>query len=48
MITMNTLIQNILVLVALALAIVFIVRKFFWKPTKSKKACGGDDACGCH
>jgi len=45
---MNTLIQNILVVVALVFAIVFIARKFFWKSAKSKKACGGDDGCGCH
>lgn len=48
MITMNTLIQNILVGVALILALIFIVRKYFWKPAKSKKACGSDDGCGCH
>lgn len=45
---MNAIIQNILVLVALVFAITFMVRKFFRKPTKSKKVCGGDDGCGCH
>lgn len=45
---MNTLIQNILVFASMALAISFLVRKFFWKKTASKKACGGDDGCGCH
>ncbi|WP_152611400.1 FeoB-associated Cys-rich membrane protein [Psychroserpens mesophilus] len=46
---MNNLIQNILVFSALSIAIVFLVRKFIWKPRKvSTKACGGDDGCGCH
>lgn len=46
---MNTLIQNILVFSALALALAFLVRKFIWPPKKkSAKACGGDDGCGCH
>ncbi|WP_100611179.1 FeoB-associated Cys-rich membrane protein [Confluentibacter lentus] len=45
---MNTIIQNILVVVAVGLAIIFMVRKFIWKPTKSKKGCGGNDGCGCH
>jgi hypothetical protein len=45
---MNTIIQNILVFTAMALAISFIIRKFFWKKSVSKKSCGGDDGCGCH
>ncbi|MBF8148906.1 FeoB-associated Cys-rich membrane protein [Winogradskyella sp. F6397] len=46
---MNTIIQNILVFTALALAVLFLIRKFFWSPKKkSSKACGGDDGCGCH
>ncbi|AUP79200.1 FeoB-associated Cys-rich membrane protein [Flavivirga eckloniae] len=45
---MNTIIQNILVFTALALAFGFLFKKFFWKKAKSKKACGGDDGCGCH
>jgi F0F1-type ATP synthase membrane subunit b/b' len=45
---MNTVIQNILVLIAVVFALAFIVKKFFWKPAKSKKACSGDDGCGCH
>ena len=44
---MNTIIQNILVFIAMAVAILFIAKKFFWKKTSSKKACG-DDGCGCH
>nr|WP_273289762.1 FeoB-associated Cys-rich membrane protein [Winogradskyella sp.] len=45
---MNTLIQNILVFFALGLALLFLVRKFIWKPkSKSSSACGTDD-CGCH
>ncbi|WP_306349562.1 FeoB-associated Cys-rich membrane protein [Flavobacterium sp. '19STA2R22 D10 B1'] len=38
-------IQEILVLVALVIAVAFLVRKFFWKKKKSKN-CGGPD-CGC-
>jgi hypothetical protein len=39
-------IQEIIAFVALAIAVAFLVRKFFWKK-KSKKNCGDDD-CGCH
>tara|TARA_R110002049_G_scaffold309094_1_gene516821 strand:+ start:14632 stop:14769 length:138 start_codon:yes stop_codon:yes gene_type:complete len=45
---MNTIIQNILVFTAIACAVVFLVKKFLWKKSKSKKACGSDDGCGCH
>ncbi|MBJ6368242.1 FeoB-associated Cys-rich membrane protein [Snuella sedimenti] len=45
---MNTIIQNILVFTALTLAIVFLVKKFFWKKPAPKKSCGGNDGCGCH
>jgi len=45
---MNGLIQNILVFSALALAVVFLVKKFFFKSSKAKKNCGSDDNCGCH
>lgn len=44
---MNTIIQNILVMAAVAFAVVFLLKKFFWKKTKSKKVCG-NDGCGCH
>ena len=50
---MNLVFQNILVFVVFMTAVVFLIRKFFWKPRKtavSKKApgsCGGSD-CGCH
>jgi len=44
---MNTIIQNILVFTAVILAVVFLVKKFFFKTPKTKKACGTDD-CGCH
>ncbi|SEP78940.1 Virus attachment protein p12 family protein [Hyunsoonleella jejuensis] len=41
-------VQNILVFSALAIAIVFLVKKFVWSPKKkSSKSCGIDD-CGCH
>jgi len=39
-------IQPILMGFAVAAALVFLIRKFFWKK-KSKKNCGEDD-CGCH
>jgi len=51
---MNTMIQNILAFTVLAFALVFIVKKFIWKPNKkttnpdSYRDCGGDDGCGCH
>jgi hypothetical protein len=45
---MNTTIQTLLVIAALSLAVWFLVKKFFWKKSKSKKACGKDDGCGCH
>lgn len=45
---MNTIIQNILIFIALGIALTFLVRKFIWKPKKkSSKACG-NDGCGCH
>lgn len=45
---MNDIIQNILVLTALTVSLVFIVKKFIWKPKKkTSKACG-NDSCGCH
>lgn len=45
---MNDIIQNILVFTAMVLAMTFLIKKFFWKKSKPKKACGGDDGCGCH
>jgi hypothetical protein len=47
---MNTIVQNILVFLALALAVWFLLRKygiFPKKKTVNSKACGQDD-CGCH
>jgi len=44
---MNTIIQNILVLITLVLAIAFLVNKHFFKKQKSEKPCGTDD-CNCH
>lgn len=47
---MNTIIQNILVFSAVGVALLFLVRKYIWKPKKvtTTKACGTDDGCGCH
>lgn len=36
--------QQIAVYVILAVAVLFLIRKYFWK--KKKKNCGGSD-CGC-
>ncbi len=46
---MNSLIQNILVFTALSFAVLFLVRKYFWKKASkaSERSCGTDD-CGCH
>ncbi|WP_152611501.1 FeoB-associated Cys-rich membrane protein [Psychroserpens damuponensis] len=47
---MNTIIQNILVFIAVALAILFLLNKYGVLPKKKaskSKACGQDD-CGCH
>nr|WP_299363437.1 FeoB-associated Cys-rich membrane protein [Winogradskyella sp.] len=51
---MNTVIQNILVFAALGLALVFLYRKFFWKPKRATtsdpdnyRGCG-NNGCGCH
>ena len=43
---MTPIIQNILVTITVLLAVLFLVKKFFWKKSKAKKACGNDD-CGC-
>ncbi len=45
---MNTIIQNILVVIAIILALGFFIKKLFLKNQKSKKECGGGDNCGCH
>ncbi|AWI25025.1 FeoB-associated Cys-rich membrane protein [Flavobacterium pallidum] len=39
-------IQEILAFSTLALALAFLVRKFFFKKKKSAKNCGSD-SCGC-
>ncbi|MBK0369720.1 FeoB-associated Cys-rich membrane protein [Flavobacterium agrisoli] len=39
--------QEIVAFLILALAILFLIRKFFWK-SKKKKNCGDKDDCGCH
>ncbi|MFI1744878.1 FeoB-associated Cys-rich membrane protein [Thalassobellus sediminis] len=45
---MNIIIQNILVFFTLGIALLFLIKKYFWKKPTPKKACGGDDGCGCH
>jgi hypothetical protein len=44
---MNVVFQNILVFAAVGLAVAFLIKKFFCKKPKPKKACG-NDGCGCH
>lgn len=46
---MNDLIQNGLVLLVFLTAVGYLVRKYFWKSTKTskkEKACG-TSGCGC-
>ncbi|WP_290701184.1 FeoB-associated Cys-rich membrane protein [Lacinutrix sp.] len=43
---MSTILQNIVVFIILGFAVLFLVKKSFWKK-KSKKSCGTDD-CGCN
>ncbi len=38
--------QEIIAFIALGIAIVFLIKKFFFKK-KNSKNCGSDD-CGCH
>ncbi|MEO6347294.1 MAG: FeoB-associated Cys-rich membrane protein [Aquaticitalea sp.] len=45
---MNTILQNILTFLALAFAIVFLLKKFVLKKAKTDKGCGSGDDCGCH
>jgi plastocyanin domain-containing protein len=48
-IEMNDTIQIILALTALALALGFLIKKFFWKKRKSKKAFNDAHDCDkCH
>ncbi|MGC6432359.1 MAG: FeoB-associated Cys-rich membrane protein [Jejuia sp.] len=44
---MNEILQNTLVFTSVALAALFLFKKFFWKKPKPKKACG-NDSCGCN
>jgi len=45
---MNTIIQNILVYCALGLSLIYIIRRFIWKPKKKTSKVCGNDGCGCH
>jgi F0F1-type ATP synthase membrane subunit b/b' len=45
---MNELLQNILALTALLIALLFLVKKFFWKKSKPKKGIGEHDCNNCH
>ncbi|MEY8849349.1 FeoB-associated Cys-rich membrane protein [Psychroserpens sp. XS_ASV72] len=47
---MNTIIQNILVFITLALALQYLIRKFVLptRKTPSSKGCSDNDSCGCH
>ncbi|WP_084157725.1 FeoB-associated Cys-rich membrane protein [Flavobacterium frigidarium] len=39
--------QEIIAFIILALAVGFLVKKYFFKKKKSSKSCSSDD-CGCH
>jgi large-conductance mechanosensitive channel len=39
--------QEIIAFIILAVAVGFLIKKYFFKKKKSDKNCGGDD-CGCH
>lgn len=39
--------QEIIAFIILAVAVGFLIKKYFIKKKKSDKNCGGDD-CGCH
>ena len=39
--------QEILVYISVFLAVIFLAKKYFYKPKKTTKSCGKDD-CGCH
>ncbi len=41
-------IQNILVYLALAGALFFLIKKYFLKKKKKKDSVCGDNDCGCH
>ncbi|TDU43638.1 hypothetical protein BXY82_1053 [Gelidibacter sediminis] len=46
---MNDTIQTILALIALALALSFLIKKFFWKKARTKKAFNDAHDCDkCH
>lgn len=46
---MNDAIQNILAFLALGLALTFLIKKFFWKKSKKKRAFGDAHDCdNCH
>jgi len=40
--------QEILAYITLGIAVVFLVKKFFFKKKKSDKNCGNGDDCSCH
>lgn len=47
---MSVLLQDILIFIAMALALYFLFTTFIWNPFKKKKAnvkCG-NDKCGCN
>jgi large-conductance mechanosensitive channel len=39
--------QEIIAFIILAVAVGFLIKKYFFKKKKSAKNCGSDD-CGCH
>jgi large-conductance mechanosensitive channel len=39
--------QEIIAFIILAVAVGFLIKKYFFKKKKNDKNCGSDD-CGCH
>ncbi len=39
--------QEIIAFVILGLAVIYLIKKYFWKKKKSDKNCGNGD-CGCN
>ncbi|MCH8127480.1 FeoB-associated Cys-rich membrane protein [candidate division KSB1 bacterium] len=45
---MNSTLQTIFVIITVSFAVLFLVKKFLWKPKKSGSNSCGEDDCGCH
>ncbi|MBE9488975.1 MAG: FeoB-associated Cys-rich membrane protein [Bacteroidetes bacterium] len=45
---MNNTIQTIFVIITVGFAVLFLVKKFFWKSKKNTNNSCDSDNCGCH